>query len=249
MSDPVCRRFLASQSISEKAEVTRPCTPGSRDQFMNFRIETTLFNKRASSGVLLAMSCLVLASCGMFGKKEEKEPLYYSAVETPPLQIPEGMSRPTSPTALTIAIPYAPLPSNEIPTNPPRVTSQSTGEKAAFTIRWGTEGGYLLLDDTQASVMRRLGFVIKRSGMSSSELSSDNGYMVEYWHSTKNPDEGFFSKMAFWRDDPPNYSGSYQVLTSADGDKTKVYVKNADGSEPDQNATEHLLNIIGERLG
>ena len=192
---------------------------------------------------------LFVASCGLFGKKDEKQPLYYAAEEAPPLKIPEGMSRPTSPTALIIAIPSAPLPKNEIPTNPPRVASQSSGEKSTFTIRWGTEGGYLLVDDTQASVMRRLGFVIKRSGMSMSETASDNGYNVEYWHSTKDPDEGFFSKMAFWRDDPPNYSGSYQVLTSADGEKTRVYIKNSDGSEPDQNATEHLLTIIGERLG
>jgi len=216
---------------------------------MNFAVKTVVFRNQLLKVMLGAIACLVLASCGMFGKKEEKEPLYYSAVEAPALEIPAGMSRPTSPTALTISIPSAPLPKNEIPTNPPRVSSQSAGEKSAFTIRWGTQGGYLLVDDTQASVMRRLGFVIKRSGMSMSELVSDNGYSVEYFYSSKDPDEGFFSKMAFWRDDPPNYSGSYQVLTVADGEKTRVFIKNADGSEPDQNATEHLLTIIGERLG
>jgi uncharacterized lipoprotein len=74
--------------------------------------------------------------------------------------------------------------------------------------------------------------------------------IVQYEHvQTKDPDEGFFSKMAFWRDDGPDYSGEYLITTEADGENTRIYLKNADGSDADQNAAEFLLVKLDERLG
>jgi uncharacterized lipoprotein len=103
--------------------------------------------------------------------------------------------------------------------------------------------------DTQASAYRRLGLAIRRSELSLSETTVEGGYQFEYFHDSKDPDRGFFSRLAFWRDDGPNYSGSYQAVTQADGENTRVFIKNADGSEPDQDAAEHLLIILGQRLG
>jgi uncharacterized lipoprotein len=198
----------------------------------------------------LVACTVLLAACGLFRKGEKVEqPEYYAAVESPPLEIPEGLSRPTSNSALHILVPPAPLPQRELQSLPPRVSSTSTGKNENAVLRWGAEGAYLLVEDGLSSVHRRLGFVIDRAGMVKQALREGDGYRVEYWHQPVDTNQGFFSKLAFWRDGAPNYSGVYQVLARADGEKTRVYVKNADGSEPDPAAAEHVLVILGERLG
>lgn len=203
---------------------------------------------RAAGLAALSACAMMLASCRMFGHKE-KQPLYYSAAETPPLEIPQGLDRPVSSSALVIVVPLAPLPAKEMQIVPPRVTSQTEAAKDGSGMRWSSEGVYLFVQDTQASVYRRLGLAIKRSGMSLSEASVEDGYQFEYFHDTKDPDRGFFSRLAFWRHDGPNYSGSYHAITQADGEATRVFIRNADGSEADQDAAEHLLVILGQRLG
>ncbi len=214
-------------------------------------IPASLVRSRAVPARTLAglLACSVLLSaCGLFGRDEEDQPEYYEAVEAPPLEIPEGLARPTSDAALYILAPPAPLPERELQSRPPRVSSTSTGDENA-TLRWGAEGAYLLVEDTHESVQRRLGLVIERAGMNMEPLRDVPGYRVEYWHQPVETDEGFFSRLAFWRDDAPNYSGTYRVISRPDGEQTRVYVKNADGSEPDPAAAEHLLVILGERLG
>ena len=203
---------------------------------------------QAAGLVALTACAMMLASCHMFGHKE-KQPLYYSATETPPLEIPQGLDRPVSSNALVIVVPLEPLPAKEMQIVPPRVSSQTEIAKDGSSMRWSSEGVYLFVQDTQASVYRRLALAIKRSGMSLSEASVEGGYQFEYFHDTKDPDRGFFSRLAFWRDDGPNYSGSYHAITQADGENTRVFIRNADGSEADQDAAEHLLIILGQRLG
>ena len=203
-------------------------------------------NQRIFGPVLVAVGTAVLASCGLFGKKD-KPPIYYSAVEVPALEIPAGLDRPTSSTALLIAVPVAPLPPKEMPTVPPRVSSQSA--KEIIPIKWSADGVYLYLDDTPASVFRRVGLVIERSGLSMYQAVGDNAYRFEYDHEPQNLDEGFFSKLAFWRDDAPNYSGVYQAVIRPDGQNSRVYILNGDGSDANPDAAEHLLVILGERLG
>ena len=62
--------------------------------------------------------------------------------------------------------------------------------------------------------------------------------------------DGFFRKMAFWsRDKSEDYSGAYQTYTEADGDKTRVYIKYADGTDCEPDAAEHVLEVIQSRLG
>lgn len=202
----------------------------------------------ASLVVALSACVLMLASCRMFGHKE-KQPLYYSATETPPLEIPEGLDRPVAASALVIVVPLAPLPAKEMQIVPPRVSSQTEATKDGSGLRWSAEGVYLFVQDAQTSVYRRLGLAIKRSELSLSEASVEGGYQFEYFHDTRDPDRGFFSRLAFWRDDGPNYSGSYQAITRADGENTQVFIRNADGSDADQDAAEHLLIILGQRLG
>ena len=207
---------------------------------------------KIASALVLATCSLALSSCSMF-KREEKVPLYYSAVESPELQVPESLARPSSSGAFVITTPAVPLPQQEIRTYPPRVDTTSTDGQTGSAVRWSAGIVYLSVKDSQESVFRRLGIVVTRSGMSLLNTIGDSGYSFAYKHVPKSTDEGFFGrffgKMAFWRDKPPNYSGDYQAVTQADGEITRVSIKNADGSEADPNAAEHLLEILGERLG
>jgi len=182
-------------------------------------------------------------------RHKEKQPIYYSAVETQPLKIPPGLDQPTSSSALIIVTPQAPLPQKEMKAVPPRIASESSGSKSGTKIHWSPDGAYLLVKDTQESVYRRLGLVIKRSELSMSNVKLEDGYRFDYFHDPKDPNRGFFSKLAFWRHDGPNYSGSYMAITQSDGENTRIFIKNADGTDADPDAVEHLLNIIGQRLG
>ena len=202
--------------------------------------------------LLLASCCMALSSCSMF-HRDKKLPQYYYAVESPELDVPEGLARPSSSGAFVIATPAAPLSQKEIRTFPPRVDSTSTDAQAGSAVRWSAGVVYLSVKDSQPSVFRRLGFVVTRSGMSMSDTIGDSGYSFEYRHTPKSTDEGFFGnffgKMAFWRDKPPNYSGTFLVVTQAEGETTRVYIKNADGSDADPDAAEHLLEVLAIRLG
>ena len=217
---------------------------------MNFLLTTRPSIVRWMFTALMVVMAISLASCGMFGKKKEKQPNYYAAKEVPQLVIPEGLSRPSNATALMIQMPPAPLPEKELQSVPPRVTSQSNTKDENASVRWGSSGIYLQVADTQDSVMRRLNLAAERSGFNYREQGTGNGLIVQFVDVvTKDPDEGFFSKMAFWRDDGPDYSGEYLITTEADGENTRIYIRNADGSDAEQNAAEYLLVKLDERLG
>jgi uncharacterized lipoprotein len=219
---------------------------------MRLCVNTRKATLKNAAVLLLATGCIALSSCSMF-HRDEKLPLHYSAVEAPELQVPEGLARPSSNGAFVIATASVPLPQKEIRTFPPRVDTTSIDGQTGSAVRWSAGVVYLSVKDFQASVFRRLGIVVTRSGMSLLNTIGDSGYSFAYRHDPKSTDEGFFGrffgKMAFWRDKPPNYSGNYEAVTQAEGENTRVYIKNADGSDADPDAAEHLLEILGNRLG
>jgi uncharacterized lipoprotein len=218
---------------------------------MNFSVSARPLLLRWMLTLLTALLMMSAVSCSWFGKeKKEKQPTYYAAKEVPALTIPEGLDRPNNTNALMIQTPVAPLPEKELQSLPPRVTSQSNTENENASIRWGSSGIYLHVADTQASVNRRLSHAAQRSGLNFREQGTGNGLFVQYHHVIpQDPDEGWFSKMLFWRDDGPDYSGEYLITTEADGENTRIYIRNADGSDAEQNAAEYLLVKLDERLG
>jgi uncharacterized lipoprotein len=141
------------------------------------------------------------------------------------------------------------VPQAELVTVPPRISSENVDKNASTLLKWSAEGAYLWVRDTPESVQRRLGFAIERAGMVSRETGMDGELEIEYRHEPQKEDKGFFQKMAFWRDNGPDYSGSYRVILRPDLDSTRIYIKNADGADSDPQATEHLLNIFADRLG
>lgn len=203
--------------------------------------------RSAATAALLitVMTASLLAGCASDARKRE----YYDAVETPPLELPEGLARPTSSSALIIGIPAVPLSPMAMETRPPRISSTTSGLDGNSRFNWSADGLYLLVDDTPESVHRRLGLVIERAGMERVRVDDAGVYRFDYYQSFEDED-GFFRKLAFWsRDKAEDYSGAYQTYTRPDGEKTRVYIKYADGTDVEPDAAEHVLDVIRSRLG
>jgi uncharacterized lipoprotein len=188
---------------------------------------------------------LLVAACSSDARKRE----YYDAVETPALEIPEGLAHPVTSSALLINAPPLPLSPLGIETRPPRISSTTSGLDSNSSFTWSAQGLYLTVDDTVESVNRRLGLVIERAGMQRVRVDENGVYRFDYYQSFQE-EGGFFRKMAFWsRDKGEDYSGAYQAFAEADGDKTRVYIKYADGTDCEPDAAEHVLDFIRSRLG
>jgi uncharacterized lipoprotein len=194
---------------------------------------------------LLLLPLVLTGACSSDAKKRE----YYGAVETPSLEIPEGLARPTSSSALVIGVPPIPLTPLAMESRPPRISSTTSGLDPNARFSWSPEGLYLLVDDTLESVQRRLGVVFERAGMQKIRLDDNGVYRFEYYQVFEEED-GFFRKLAFWsRDKREDYSGAYQVSARADGEKTRVFLKYADGTDCEPDAAEHILDVVRSRLG
>ena len=197
------------------------------------------------SALLLYLGLALLTACG--GK--EKRPEYYDAVEAPDLAIPEGMSHPLTASALQIAVEPMPPPAYAMESMPPRISSTTSGLDANSSFNWSSRGLYLLVDDTPESAHRRLGLVIERAGMERVRVDDDGVYRFDYYQ-TFSSDDGFFKSLAFWRRNrAEDYSGAYQTFVEPDGDKSRVYIKYADGTDCEPDAAEHVLDVIRTRLG
>lgn len=193
----------------------------------------------------MALALIVLSACS----SKSKKPVYYDAVESPPLEIPEGMSRPQSSSALVVNAPYMPPPSMILQDKPPRISSTTSGLDANSRLSWSAEGLYLLVEDTPESTHRRLGLVLERGGMQRIRVDEKGVYRFDYYQKFDKI-EGFLGRMAFWnRNDVEDYSGAYQAFTRQEGGNTRVYLKYADGTDCEPDAAEHLLAVLSERMG
>jgi len=194
----------------------------------------------------LLATALMVASCGLFG---DKQPEYYGVAEAEPLEVPQGLDEPAAESALTIELPAVPLPPGELNAVPPRILANQSDQAGNSKLRWSADGIYIFVEDSSESVQRRLGYAIERSGLEMHGRAPDGNYLFAYEHVRPDRHEGWFSWMAFWRADPPDFSGSYQTLPEPDGPNTRVYLRYADGGEVPVDAAEHVLAILKQRLG
>ena len=109
---------------------------------------------------------------------------------------------------------------------------------------------YLLVKDTYESAQRRLDIVIDRSGMKNITQDEEGVHRFDYYHELDDLKKGFFKSLAFWRRDKrKDYSGTYQVYVRPDGENSRIYIKYADGADCEPDAAEHVLSVLGARLG
>ena len=191
----------------------------------------------------------VISGCSSF---RNQEPEYLASVEVAPLKVPPGLNNPTGPTPTIISVPQMRIPAgDELEPAPPRVVSTAGKQDANAFIAWSAEGAYLMVRDTPDSVARRLRHAIENSGMTMLEMSVSGAHKFHYTQVNTQTDEGFFSRMAFWRDRPEyiDFSGTFMTSLRPDGQNTRVYLLFGTGEAVDTSGSEHILGIFMERLG
>jgi uncharacterized lipoprotein len=196
--------------------------------------------------MLMSLAALPLSACSLLG---DKPPEYLTSQDGKPLQVPEDLDEPRRLNPVLINVGQMRLPSgDELNPAPPRTVSTAGRDANAF-LAWSAEGVYLKVEDTPASVARRLGFVIERSGMNMLERGDGGAYRFEYVHPITD-ERGFFGKLLFWRDnDAPDYSGAYRTRVVEDDGQARVYLLYDSGRAANTASAEHILGIFMERLG
>ncbi len=111
-------------------------------------------------------------------------------------------------------------------------------------------GAALLIDDEYAPAWRLVGIALERVGFAVEDRDRSAGvYYVRYDDPNRREEKGFFSKMAFWKDDAP-FDGDilYRVRLQEQGRKTRVEVLN-DKGEPERSETgTRILTLIQEKI-
>lgn len=198
---------------------------------------------RTATTFLLAA---VLTGCSLFGNNE---PEYLASEEVDPLKIPPGLDTPRGDAPVFISVPYMRMPAgDELEPKPPLVVSTAGKHDTNSYMAWSAEGAYLFVKDTPDSVARRLRFAIENSGMTMLQRDDSGSHKFHYKQNMQT-DEGFFSRMAFWRNDPLDFSGTFMTNLRADGNNTRVYLLFGTGESVDTAGSEHILGIFMERLG
>jgi uncharacterized lipoprotein len=191
----------------------------------------------------------VLSGCSSFGNNE---PEYLTSIEVAPLKIPPDMDNPTGPSPMLISVPEMRMPAgDELEPAPPRVVSTAGKQDANAYLAWSPQGAYLLVKDTPDSVARRLRYVIENTGMSLLKADESGAHKFHYTQKPQTNDEGFFSRMAFWRSRPEylDFSGTFMTSLKPDGQNTRVYLLFGNGESVDTAGCEHILGIFMDRLG
>ena len=198
---------------------------------------------------MVAVLIAVLSGCSAF---RNQEPEYLAAAEVDLLRIPPGMDDPTGPSPVLISVPQMRRPSgDELSPGPPRVVSTAGKQDTNSYLAWSAEGAYLMVRDAPDSVARRLRYAIENSGMTMLRMDPSGAHKFHYTQVHQQTDEGFFSRMAFWRDRPDfiDFSGTFMTSLRADGQNTRVYLLFGTGEAVDTAGSEHILGIFMERLG
>lgn len=196
--------------------------------------------------VIVLIPIAILSGCSLFG---DNEPEYLDSAESYPLRVPEDLDDPTGVAPIVISVPQMRMPAgDELEPMPPRVVATAGKEDANAHLAWSAEGAYLKVKDSPDSVGRRLRFAIERGGMTMLK-SDESGSHKFHYKQVAPPEEGFFSNMAFWRNQPADYSGTFMTLLKPDGQETRVYLLFGNGEVVDTAGTEHILAIFMERLG
>ena len=201
---------------------------------------------------LAAVALSLCAGCGFSG---DKAPVYAASEEVPPLDVPEGLDRPE--TRSTFEIPGYSLPelaARGDESQPPEVLPSDEAEKARSRIRFGPTGLYLEVDDTAASVWRRLGFAFDRGEMTINEVLDDQRrFEVRFSHDPiLVSDRGWLGSLfLFWKSrDYIDYSGTYLFEVQREtANTTRVAILDENGDVLPMGRAEFVLNRLRERLG
>lgn len=117
------------------------------------------------------------------------------------------------------------------------------------------DGSGLLLSEPFDRAWRRVGLALDRVGFTVEDRDRANGfYFVRYIDpegdvKAGGEEEGFFSKLAFWRDKPDAQANPQQrIFVKASGDGSVVEVMTADGKPDGSSVGKKILKLLHDQL-
>ncbi len=127
-------------------------------------------------------------------------------------------------------------------------SSSSTTNIAPTRLEEG--GSVLVIDDELRNAWRLVGLALDRSGFAVEDRDMSQGvYYVRYDDSSKEGNKkGFFSKMAFWRDDKVDSVTQYQVRLTANGKETRVQVLDKAGKHDSSPTALNILALVKDQM-
>lgn len=121
------------------------------------------------------------------------------------------------------------------------------------SLKIGAQASELYINEGFARAWRLTGVALDRIGFAVEDRDRSAGvYYVRYNQLDGNKEKkgGFFSKLAFWRDDETEIDdkAQYQVKLNEDGDKTQVIVRNQAGEADNSKTAQRILSLIHEQI-
>ncbi len=107
----------------------------------------------------------------------------------------------------------------------------------------------LIINERFARAWRVTGVALDRVGFAVEDRNRSDGiYYVRYKALEEQKKKGFFSKLAFWRDDDDLDDNQYQVKLTELGDATQVSVNNQLGERQNSKTAVRLLTLLHEQI-
>jgi outer membrane protein assembly factor BamC len=127
---------------------------------------------------------------------------------------------------------------------------ETTREARTEMVRKRDGSATLVVKDYFASSWRLVGVALERVGFAVEDRDRTAGvYYVRYEDPTKEKDEGFMSKLAFWRDEGEfDAEAQYRVTLEDASDTTRVQVLDSEGKMEDTGTGTRILTLIQEHI-
>ena len=111
----------------------------------------------------------------------------------------------------------------------------------------------LVVEQDFQTVWRRVGRVLDSKGFAVEDRDRSRGYYfvryIDPFKEIEEDDEGFFSSLAFWRDDAEkNPQEYYYIKMNSEATDTRVMVLDAEENRTSSDTAKRLLNLIQEQL-
>ena len=107
----------------------------------------------------------------------------------------------------------------------------------------------LIIDERFARAWRLTGVALDRVGFAVEDRNRSLGiYYVRYKALAEKDEKGFFSKLAFWRDDEDLGKNQFQIKLADLAGKTRVTVHNKDEERQNTETAKRLLSLLHEQI-
>ena len=134
-----------------------------------------------------------------------------------------------------------------------KAVAAPTGPRVTLTQQGGESR--LLVNEDYSRAWRLVGLALDGSNYAVEEQNRSQGlYVVEYrdpeLENQKSSDQGWLSKLAFWRgkSDAPPPGTRYRVRLAGQGQQTAVVVRNANDQPDDSAGARQVLEVLQQTL-